>query len=100
MLSHVVSRLPFPAIGSGQLIFGCISIVEFVLYVLRFVTQGHPTWESIVNFLTIQPVLSRALLLQGLPKRFMIDKNMEKRSNAKEGTEIMGNASRCQKVKR
>ena len=39
-------------------IFGCISIVEFVLYVLLFVTEGHPTWECIVDTLIIQTVQS------------------------------------------
>ena len=40
-------------------IFGCISIVKFVLglYVLLFVTQGHPTWESIIDTVTIQILL-------------------------------------------
>ena len=35
-----------------------MSIVEFVLYVLLFLTQGHPTWESIVDTLTMQTVSS------------------------------------------
>ena len=34
-------------------IFGYISIVEFVLYVLIFVVQCHPTWETISNTLTM-----------------------------------------------
>ena len=38
-------------------VFGCITIVEFVLYVL-FATQGHLAWESIVNTLTMQIVPS------------------------------------------
>ena len=32
--------------------------MEFVLYVLLFVTEGHPTWESIVDTLIIQTVQS------------------------------------------
>ena len=37
-------------------IFGCFTIsMEFVigLYVLPFVTQGHPTWESIIDTATM-----------------------------------------------
>ena len=35
-------------------IFGWISMVEFVLYVLLFVIQGHSTWENIIKSLTMQ----------------------------------------------
>ena len=39
-------------------IFGCISTVDFLgLYVLLFVTQGHPTWDSIIDTVTMQPLL-------------------------------------------
>ena len=44
-------------------IFGCILIEEFVfvLYVLLFVTQGHPTWESIIDTVTMQTLLDAFL---------------------------------------
>ena len=35
-------------------IFSCISIMDFVLYVLLIVAQGHSTWENKVNTLTIK----------------------------------------------
>ena len=37
-------------------IYGCILMVKFVfgLYVLLFVTQGHPTWGSIID--TVKPI--------------------------------------------
>ena len=40
-------------------ILGCISIMAFFLnlYVLLFVTQGHPTWESIIDTVIMQTLL-------------------------------------------
>ena len=35
-------------------IFSCISIVEFVFYVLLFVTQSLPTWENKAKTLAMQ----------------------------------------------
>ena len=39
-------------------IFSWISIEEFVLclYILFIVTQGHPTWEGIIDIVTMQTV--------------------------------------------
>ena len=37
-------------------IFGCVSIVEFVLYVLLFDTQDHPSCESIIDTVIMQAV--------------------------------------------
>ena len=40
-------------------ISSCISIVEYVLglSVLLYVTQGHPTWESKIDTVTMQTLL-------------------------------------------
>ena len=77
--------------------FECISIVEFVLYLLLFLTQGHPTWESIVDTLTMKTVSSLGLLLQGLSNRFMVEKRKGV-VTPKKTQKCIGNASQCRKA--